>query len=246
MPTVSVIVPTYEEAENLPLLARRIDAALSGYDYEVIVVDDNSPDEIFDTVARLKNALPIRLITRTNDRGLATAVICGMNQAQGNYLICMDADLSHPPEVLPQVVAALDEAPSRFIVCSRYIDDASTPREWSLLRRLNSSIATLLARPIVSVSDPMSGYFGLSRSTFCSARELNPSGYKIALELLVRCRYQDIVEIPIQFAERNAGRSKLNLEEQIKYLRHLSRLYWFKLRSKARPETAVARKAASP
>jgi dolichol-phosphate mannosyltransferase len=231
-----VIVPTYREADNLPLLVPRLDAALRALRRpgEILVVDDNSPDDTRAVCARLARSYPLRLLTRTHERGLATAVLHGLRAATGEVLVVLDADLSHPPERIGELVAELERPPADFVLGSRYVAGASTDEGWGLFRRLNSLVATLLARPITRARDPMAGFFALHAATFRSARRLDPVGYKIALELIVKCGCRHVREVPIHFTDRVKGESKLNLHEQVNYLRHLARLYRFKLLA-ARP-----------
>jgi dolichol-phosphate mannosyltransferase len=164
---------------------------------------------------------------RTKDRGLSPAVLEGLRLARHDWLFVMDADLSHPPEKIPEMLTVLEQG-ADFAIGSRYVAGGSTDAEWGIHRWLNSKIATALARPFSSAKDPMSGFFGLRRQTFLRGEDLNPIGYKIALELLVKCRCERIVEVPIHFADRQAGESKLNVREQLKYLMHLRRLLIFK------------------
>ena len=231
--TVAVVVPTYREAENLPELAERVRAALTNWSgcYEVIVVDDDSRDGTDKVVEGLAaDGHPVRLITRRGERGLSSAVIRGFQESRADLLVCMDADLSHPPEALPELLAELNQPGTDMAVGSRYVPGASTDQDWGLFRRLNSTVATFLARPFTSIRDPMSGFFALPRQVFERAESLNPIGYKIALELLVKCRCRGVREIPIHFADRKRGQSKLSLKEQLKYVCHLGRLAAFKLR----------------
>lgn len=227
---VSVIVPTYREAENLPILIPQVCKALqdAGLNGEVIIVDDDSRDGTVEVCAELAKSHPIRLETRTTERGLSTAVIHGFRHARGKYLICMDADLSHPPERVPELVRQLVEENADFVIGSRYVKGGSTDGDWGLFRKLNSLVATWLARPLTKTSDPMAGFFGLSKNSFASAAELDPIGYKIGLELMVKCGCSNVREIPIHFSDRLHGESKLSLKEQLNYLRHLKRLMEFK------------------
>ncbi len=229
MPDLSVIVPTFCEAENLPELVSRIDAASreAGIDAEILVVDDNSPDETRAVCAELAARFPLRLIVRTTERGLASAVVAGMNQARGEVLLCLDADLSHPPEKIPELYRALADGGGQadFVMGSRYVAGGGTDEDWGWFRWINSRVATWLARPLTRVSDPMAGFFALKRTDFERAEELDPIGFKIALELIVKCRCRHVAEVPIQFHDRKHGESKLNLREQVNYLRHLNRLY---------------------
>jgi dolichol-phosphate mannosyltransferase len=226
-PVVSIVVPTYKEAANLRPLAQRIAAAMAptGRSYEVVIVDDNSRDGTIDIVAELeKSGLPVRLITRTNERGLSSAVVEGFKQARGELLVCMDADLSHPPEALPTLVDVIDEDGAELVIGSRYVEGGGTEADWGAFRWLNSKVATLMARPFTKARDPMAGFFALSRAVFERADGLSPIGYKIGLELIVKCDCRDVREVPIQFADRKLGESKLSLKEQLNYLKHLKRL----------------------
>jgi dolichol-phosphate mannosyltransferase len=239
MPQLSVIVPTYCEADNLPVLVRRVFQAveLAGISTELIVVDDASPDATEAVCAELARRHPVRLIRRENERGLSTAVIAGMDAARGEIVLCMDADLSHPPERIPDMVAALRRPGVRFVVGSRYVPGASVAGDWGAHRVWNSRVATWLARPLTAVSDPMAGFFALPRSAFNEMRSrLDPVGYKIGLELLVKGGVERsvergggrVAEVPIDFADRLHGESKLSAKQQWDYLRHLGRLLDFR------------------
>ncbi len=245
MPRLSIIVPTYCEADNLSELTERLFRSLSEepYDAELIVVDDDSPDETRNVCASLSQRFPLRLIVRTSERGLSSAVIAGMNLAQGELLIVMDADLSHPPESVVELVAALENPTTDFVIGSRYISGGSTEVGWGLFRYLNSRFATLLARPLTKSSDPMAGFIGLRRDSFLAAKDLNPIGYKIGLELMVKCGCRNIVEVPIHFGNRRAGSSKLSLLEQLNYMRHLVRLYAFQWKRFRASSSLTARRA---
>jgi dolichol-phosphate mannosyltransferase len=230
-PDVSVVVPAFREAPNLRPLAERVFAATrgAGLDAELIIVDDSSGDGSAEIVADLAALFPVRIIVRTNERGLSSAVLRGFQEARGPFLVVMDADLSHPPEAIPDLVAPVREGRADFALGSRYVSGGHIDQDWSLFRHLNSRIATWLARPLTSVRDPMSGFFCLARASLERAAPLNPVGYKIALELIVKTRSRRCLEVPISFADRAAGTSKLTAREQLRYLRHLARLYWFRI-----------------
>lgn len=227
---VSVIVPTYREAENLPILIPRVLAAFetSGQRGEIIVVDDNSNDGTEAVCEKFGETFPVRLLIRRNDRGLSSAVVHGMRHARGDTLLVMDADLSHPPERIPEMLRALSSENCDFVIGSRYVRGAGMDDKWGLFRWLNSKVATWLAWPLTSANDPMAGFFCLRRQTANAADSLDPIGYKIGLELIVKARCRQICEVPIHFSDRLHGESKLSLKEQLNYLRHLKRLYEFK------------------
>lgn len=227
-PAISIIVPTYREAENLPELIEQLRPLQNDFTLELIIVDDNSADG---TEERLADAEPwITLIVRHDKRGLSSAVIDGFVAAHNPILICMDADLSHPPSAIPQMVNTLlqnDEID--FVIGSRFVAGGNVDRRWSIWRWLNAAIAKTLARPFTNAKDPMSGFFCLRQSTFNAADNLNPIGYKIGLELIVKCHCKNIAEIPIHFRARQKGSSKLNFKEIMNYLRHIYRLVKYKL-----------------
>jgi dolichol-phosphate mannosyltransferase len=236
-PSISIIVPTYKEAENLPLLIPQVAAALKdhaaarNWTWEIIVVDDNSPDATKHVLDQLSARFPqVRYLIRTKDRGLSSAVLAGISLAHNDYIVVMDADLSHPPEALPSLVEPLLRDDADFVIGSRYVDGGKT-EDWSRLRWLNSAGATLLAKPLVgAVRDPMAGFFAFRREALRAADALNPIGYKIGLELIAKThtRPDRVAEVPITFRNRVHGESKLTLKEQFRYLEHLSRLYDYK------------------
>jgi dolichol-phosphate mannosyltransferase len=231
-PAISVIVPTFREAENIPILTRRLFAALREADLtaELIFVDDDSRDRTPQVVEELAREFPVRLITRVGERGLSSAVVRGFAEAAHDVLVCMDADLSHPPERVPALVRAVAQGGADFCIGSRYVAGGTTEEDWGILRRLNSRVATMLARPLTSASDPMAGFFCLHRQTLRRAEEagLSPIGYKIGLEIMIKARCRRLQEVPIAFSDRLHGKSKLTLRQQLEYLRHLVRLYRFR------------------
>ncbi|MHA1114520.1 MAG: polyprenol monophosphomannose synthase [Alphaproteobacteria bacterium] len=228
-PRLSIIVPTYREAENIAPLVARVEAATEplAETREMLIVDDSSGDGIDGVVAGLDRPW-VRLIARTAPRDLSGAVLDGLRAARGEVLVVMDADLSHPPESIPDLLAAL-EAGADMAVGSRYVPGAAIAEAWGGGRHLNSRAGTLLARLFTPLRDPMSGFFALTRATLAGAGRLNPIGYKILLELLVKCRPARVVEVPIRFADRERGESKLNLAQQIRFLRHVGRLLRYRL-----------------
>jgi dolichol-phosphate mannosyltransferase len=226
-PLVSVVIPTYNERASLVTLYPELCAALTAYPSELIVVDDGSPDG---TAAYAESlAGPVTCVVRNRGRklGLASAVTDGFSHARGSVVVVMDADGSHPPAAIPQLVEVVTTGGAEFALGSRYIPGGSAPG-LSRARRLISRAATLLARPLVPVADPMSGFFAFRREVLRRA-PLSPVGFKIGLEIMVRCRPHPIAEIPISFRPRTAGESKLGQGEIGRYLRHIGRLYGFRL-----------------
>src|SRR5690606_1142853 len=225
---LTVVVPTYKEVENIPLLVERLAAVRErrGFALDVMFMDDDSRDGSAEAVQVM--GLPwVQLVTRTTERGLSAAVLDGLRRATGDVVVVMDADLSHPPETIPDMLGEL-EAGADFVLGSRFVSGGTTDDEWGIFRWLNSKVATLLALPLAPVKDPMSGFFMLRRSTFLAGRDYQPIGYKIGLELLVKCNCKKPVEVPIHFQDRQFGDSKLSLREQLRYLQHIRRLYMYR------------------
>ena len=238
-PGISIIVSAYREAANLRPLATRLAKAMAGRVWELIVVDDDSRDGSVEIVAELAHALPVAIEVRTDlPRDLSLAVVCGIRLARHDRLVVMDADLSHPPERIPHLLAALD-AGAGMAVGSRYIPGAETDPSWGVSRRLQSRIATLLARPLVACADPMAGFFAVDRTSLPDLDELQPLGFKIGLELMVRGRLR-IAEVPIAFRDRERGRSKMRWRQQVAYVRHLHRLYLARFGTRARVASFMA------
>ena len=226
----SLVVPTYNERENLPTLieslTQLLDRVLPG-EYELIVVDDRSPDRTWEVACALMGQYPqLRVMCRQGERGLSTAIVRGWQVARGQWLGAIDADLQHPPQTLLQLLAALDGGVD-FAVASRHVEDGGVS-EWSFSRRFLSRGAQLLGLLILPgvvsrVSDPMSGYFIVRRDAIAD-RILDPVGYKIAIEVLGRGNIDRIAEVGYVFQERQEGASKVTVRQSIEYLQHLWRL----------------------
>ena len=229
-PPVSIIVPVFEEAPNVKPLAERVAKAMSesGRAAELIFVDDDSRDGIDQVVDALQLDLSVRLIVRRGERGLSGAVLRGFREAVHDRFVVMDGDLQHPPELITALLDALDQDDTDFVLATRYVADASVAAQWPLIRRIISRVATRLAQPLAPLSDPMSGFFALHRRTWEQADPLDPIGYKIALELYVKGKCKRPREVPIQFGTRQGGKSKLGMGTQVRYLRHLYRLYRYR------------------
>ncbi len=226
---VTIVLPTYNERETLPILLRRLGeiVAQAGADCEAVVVDDSSPDGTAEAAARaaapLRSTLPVTVLTRPAKSGLASAVLEGVRRSRGDVIVVMDSDLSHPPEVVPRLLGAV-AAGADVAVGSRYVAGGGIGR-WPVWRRVLSGGATLLARAVlgVRVRDPLSGFFAARRDLFARAR-LEGVGYKLLLELLAAGRPR-VTEVPYVFTERAGGRSKLGGGEILNYLRLLGRLW---------------------
>jgi dolichol-phosphate mannosyltransferase len=223
-PSVTVISPTYQEFDSLPSLIEEVETIKHNAleDLELIIVDDNSNDGTEQLILDLAKDW-ITLIIRKEDRGLSPAVIAGLQASTADFCVVMDADGSHPASAIPSMIEALQEG-ADFVVGSRYVGGGTTEDGWGVLRWLNSKIATIMSRPFTRVLDPMSGFLAFRRSTFEKADNLNPVGYKIGLELIVKCNCKLVKEVPIHFRTRQLGQSKLTLSVQWQYLQHIIRL----------------------
>ncbi len=226
---ISIVIPTYKEADSIEEVLRRSGTALaqSGEEYELIVVDDNSGDGTAELAEKLSGEFHVRVLRRAGRQGLATAVVDGWKIARGDLLGVIDADLQHPPEILNQLAAALRRSGADLAVASRYIAGGGTS-DWEFVRRVISSGATHLAASVLplklsAVSDPMSGMF-VVRAAAIAGADLSPLGYKILLEVLAKGRIGHVVEVPYEFEERTRGSSKLGLRQYGEYLAHLVRL----------------------
>jgi dolichol-phosphate mannosyltransferase len=223
---VAIVSPTYNEAENVPVLAQDVDRALSGVDYELVIADDDSPDHTWAVAQELAARNPqLRVLRRTADRGLSPAVIEGFLASSGEYVGVIDADLQHDPQILREMIEALD-AGAEIVVGSRYAKGGGTG-QWSGIRRFQSWFATRLAQSFVGVelTDPMSGYFMLRRTDFDRIhRQLDVRGFKILLEIIARLAPSNVVEIPYTFRERAVGESKMSSRVVLQFLAQIWRL----------------------
>ncbi len=222
MSKATLIVPTYKERENIAPLVERIHAALHDYDYRVLFVDDDSNDGTVELVASLSKKYPIDILVRRDKRGLASAVVDGIEQAGGETIVVMDADLQHPPEVLTELLKGIDQG-ADMVIASRYVAGGGC-EGWGRARRINSKGAIFIAHLLLprtrQVKDPVSGFFAFKKQAIGGA-ELKPAGYKIVLEVLMQGRFQSVAEVPFNFQLRRRGKSKLSARQQVEYLRHI-------------------------
>jgi dolichol-phosphate mannosyltransferase len=220
--TISIIVPTYNERDNIVPLVERLSQTFTNRNYEILLVDDNSKDGTIDIAAKLAEKYPVKVLVRLSERGLATAVLHGFKYVNGNIIGVMDADLQHPPEVNAELLKAVENG-ADMAVASRYVTGGGCPN-WGLVRRIISKGALSLAHVFLpttrKVKDPMSGFFMFKREGM-NQIEFKPIGYKILLEMLVMGNFQNVVEVPFIFEDRSSGRSKMKARQQIDYLKHI-------------------------
>lgn len=234
----SLIIPTYNESRNIGSLLDKINFILNEkkINFEIIVVDDNSPDETWKIVEEIaKENSHVRLIKRLHDRGLSSAVVEGFRAAKGTILGVMDADHSHDARILPDLIRLVSDGKANCAVGSRRVTGGGVD-EWPLHRKLFSGFATGLARFLtrVSIQDPMSGFFCISRSVFESVQSrLKPKGYKILLEILVRANSLEVKEIPYVFSDRKQNDSKLSFSVASDFLKQLASLLFYRIYKKS-------------
>lgn len=225
---LGLVIPTLNEAGNIPVLVGRIHKALesSPVDYEIIVVDDNSQDGTDQAVNEQARLDPrVRLLVRKNARGLSGAVIHGWAHTDSNLLGVIDADLQHPPEVLPLLIDPLLKG-ADIAIGSRYVN-GNHIENWSKIRLFISRLGTLatnvLQRKEVRIKDPLSGFFVVRRECI-DGLQLQPEGFKILLEILIKGRIHEAVEVPFHFGNRHSGKSKADLKVALQYFSLLGKL----------------------
>jgi len=229
----TVVVPCYKEGGNVIPLVERVFASIdesksfTRKNTELLFVDDNSNDGTVEKVQSLASSgYPVRVIVRKIERGLSSAVLEGFNQAKGRYLLCMDGDLQHPPESVPLLLNVLHGDNKEFVIGTRYGAGVAIDKNWPLYRQVISKTARLMARPLTPLSDPMTGFFGITREAYeRSEGRANKKGFKICMELYVKARIRSHGEVPFSFGVRTEGESKLSGKVIVHYLQQLKELY---------------------
>lgn len=228
-PLVSVVVPTYNERENLAPLFRRLDAAMTGagIDYEIVLVDDDSPDGTWERAQELAAEYPVNVVRRTDESGRASAVFEGFRHARDDVFVVMDSDLQHPPETIPDLVRAIEDG-ADVAVGSRFTEGGS-PGDFGPLRRLISWGADVLARVVFRslrpVADIQSGLYAVRRDVV-EGPDLQAVGLKNLIEILALGDHDEVVEVGYTFQTREAGESNIGIHTIVDYLRHLAGLAW--------------------
>lgn len=212
---ISIVIPTYNEKDNIVELVVRLEKTLVDAPYEIIFVDDDSPDGTAGFVRSLKKK-DVMVIERKGVRGLAGAVVEGVKHARGGIVVVMDADLSHPPEKIPEMIGKI-EGGCEVVVGSRLTRGGGVV-DWPLHRKVISVGATLIAKVALGIkcNDPMSGFFAVRKKTF-ERTDFRVSGYKILMNVLADNKTARICEIPYFFAERTGGKTKLGIGEMFRY-----------------------------
>lgn len=225
--TLSIVVPTYNERDRLAALVDAIFEAYrrEGVDGELVIVDDNSPDGTGALADELARRYRITVLHRAGKLGLGTAVVEGFDAASAPIVGVIDGDLSHPPRMLPRMLAVMQQRRADVVIGSRYIPGGGTSN-WGMGRLLMSRAACVLARGVTPVRDATSGFF-LIRKDLARGVRISAGGFKICLELLVRSRPGTVVEVPYVFEGRTAGESKMNFREALGYMDQLKDLRRF-------------------
>lgn len=227
-PAVSIVLPTFNEAESLPAMIPRIIEVLSAAEIpaEVVVVDDGSPDGTADVAQGLAERYPVRVIRRTDERGLATAVLTGFDRSLAPICVVMDADGSHPVSALPAMVRMIQQDKADIVVGSRNVPGGGS-RNWPLFSQLKSKVAASLTFGLTSMTDPTTGLMAV-RKSLLPGLTLDPVGWKIVLEIVVKAAPVRVAEVPILFEDRELGQSKQSLAVFAQYAEHLLKLYAFR------------------
>lgn len=236
MSKISVVVPSYNESENVGNLVEQIDSALSNIEYEIIFVDDSTDNtpEVITKIAQSNSN--VRLFHRDTEKGLATAVLKGFSLAEGDYIAVMDADLQHPPKILRSMYAVMETGVD-FCIPSRFIPGGSDGG-LNLYRKLVSGVARYIGKIFLpclrKITDPTSGLFMFRRDAIEGA-DMRPIGWKIMVEVLATATYSTVVEIPYKFQDRPAGESKLSSKVTMEYLKQV-----FELRKRGKKQRDVS------
>lgn len=233
---LSVIIPTFNEEENIAAIIGAVNEVFrqSGIRGEVLVVDDSSKDRTIPIVQEIAGQNGnVRLIVRKDDHGLSQSVVEGFGKARSDILQVIDADFSHPPELIPRFYEAVRDG-ADIAIGSRYMKGGDI-EQWPLKRRVISLGATAFGRVLFpEVTDPVSGFFAVRREVVAGA-PLAPRGYKILMEVLGRGRWHSFVEIPFVFKDREEGTSKLRLDTMVDYLRQCAGIARFTVTRRAGP-----------
>jgi dolichol-phosphate mannosyltransferase len=225
---LTVILPTYNEVENVVVLIPKLCDFLKkeGFSFSILVMDDNSPDGTAQKAKELSKSYPVEVVVRTENRSLSWSVIDGFSHARSDVLVVMDADGSHPFESIPDMVNPILNNEALVSVGVRYTDAGDTSG-FSFIREAISIVSGLIAKGLTSLSDPTSGFMAVKKSALENLK-LNPIGWKIVLEVVVKLGKVPINEVPITFKDRVYGKSKLSFKASYSYLAHLLRLYLYK------------------
>lgn len=221
MAKVSVVIPTKNEYQNIRLrLLELLSLQTLNYDYEAVVVDDSD-----DATAKIAKGLGARVI-KGQRKGLGQAIIDGIEESKGDIIVIMDSDGSHAVSAIPSLVHPLLFGGQDMVIGSRYVKNGGTIG-WTTKRKIVSRVACAMAYPLTGLRDNTAGFFGF-RSSILNGADLKPTSWKIMLEVLVKAKPAKVMEVPIQFKDRQLGKSKFTFKQTIAYLKHLFLLALYK------------------
>ena len=232
----SIIIPTYQEAKNIPLLVEKMASLpfINKKPFELLLVDDNSEDGTKEVVEQLAHHHPwLNLIVHRDQRSWSKSILLGIQAAKFPILVFMDADLSHPPEMIPRMLTLITEKNIDMVIGSRYMKGGRIDKSWPIYRKMISRLATLVIHPLLpsNIKDPLSGFIAIKKQSYSLNGNLwNPIGTKLALEIIIKSNIKNIIEIPIHFEQRKYGESKLmNTKMAINYAKQIQQLWLYKL-----------------
>ncbi|MEM0322232.1 MAG: polyprenol monophosphomannose synthase [Thermoprotei archaeon] len=228
-PLISIVIPTYNEKENIAPIIHSLHASMKDLNYKIIFIDDSSPDGTAQEILMLAKRYPVELILRPRKMGLGSAVVKGVNTTSSPIIVVMDADLQHDPNLVSLMVKKLNEG-FDLVIASRKVQGGRVIG-WSAGRKFVSDMATHLAHILVPkskpIKDPLSGFFAFKRDILKDVK-LETKGFKLLLEMLAKAHYTKTIEVPLIFRERKTGKSKLDLKEYILYISLLISLMKYK------------------
>lgn len=228
---LSVVIPTYNEKDNIDSLTYQLFHILKDQNIssELIIVDDDSPDGTAQEAQRLAKNLPICVIIRVHKKGLGSAILDGIKAAQSQIICVMDADLSHPVNAVPEMYKLIKENQAQLVIGSRKVSGGGTS-EWIWYRKVIHWVARSIGSFLTPVQDLTSGFFMFDKK-IVEQVPLKSTSWKIGLEIMVKAKYDKVIEYPIVFMEREAGKSKMSAKEVFKYLWHVVCLSWWRIRN---------------
>ena len=224
---LSVIIPTYNEAQNIADLLGRLGTTLKNTSYEIIVVDDSSNDGTYCIVECARVEYPIRSIQRPAKKGLASAVLEGIGIANGELICVVDADCSHPVLCIPAMIGCLQKHDNDVVIASRYMGKGAVSEE-TMLKKSVSCLGTLIVKPLTRSTDPLSGFF-IAKKCLFHKLTLRPRGYKVLLEIIARYPQIKTADFPYTFKRRSRGKSKITAQIYVVFLWQVLCLYFYRV-----------------
>ena len=224
MKTLSIVIPTYNEKENLPILIKKLQKILKEKKYEILIVDDNSPDGTGLLAKKIsKKYKNIKVFIRKKKLGLSSAILFGIKKSKYKLVCIMDADLQHPPSLIPKMISTLENKKADIVIASRFAPGSKIKgltNSRVFLSRFGIFLSKLFFPKISNIQDPFSGFFLLKKYLIKNFK-LQTKGFKFLLEFLIKSNPKKIEEIPFIFEKRKRGKSKLTKKEFFEFLKLL-------------------------